>query len=130
MRTPIAHALAWPERMVTPGERLNLEKMSNLTFEKPDFVRFSALAKAYECLEKGPYACITLNAANEIAVDAFLTNRIGFLDIIACIDHILGCMKPQDLATLQDIQDYDGEARKQAEVWVLNGVTKKVVSAL
>ena len=128
MRTPVAHALAWPQRMKTPGERLDFKKISQLNFEQPDLERFPAIAKAYECLQKGQYAAIAMNAANEVAVDAFLTNRIGFLDILACIDHILASVAVVGFNALEDIQAFDQDVRRRAESWVLSGVTTKMVS--
>src|SRR3546814_7833239 len=77
MRTPIAYALAWPERMTTPVERLDLAAIGRLTFEAPDPQRFPALALARAALCAGGTAPITLNAANEEAVSAFLAGRLG-----------------------------------------------------
>ncbi|RZI38875.1 1-deoxy-D-xylulose-5-phosphate reductoisomerase, partial [Herbaspirillum sp. HC18] len=81
MRTPIALGLSWPARMDTPTKRLDLVALSALTFEEPDEARFQCLALARAALEKGGLAPAILNAANEIAVDAFLNGRIGFLQI-------------------------------------------------
>ena len=81
MRTPIAYSLAWPERMHVPNKRLDLAALGALTFEAPDAVRFPALRIAREVLEAGGSAGTVLNAANEVAVEAFLAKRIGFLAI-------------------------------------------------
>ena len=81
MRTPIAYALAWPRRMAAPVATLDLAKIGSLTFEAPDFEKFPSMRLAREALCQGGSAPITLNAANEIAVDAFLNGQIGFLDI-------------------------------------------------
>ncbi len=89
MRTPIAYAMAWPERMDTPGQRLDLNALKQLDFAEPDFDKFPALKLAYECLEQGQGACLTLNAANEIAVGAFLEQKIGFGEIIHYVKHAL-----------------------------------------
>lgn len=89
MRTPIAYALSWPQRMQTPGETIDLSLLKQLDFEEPDFDKFPALKLAYECLEQGQGACLTLNAANEIAVGAFLEQRIGFGEIIHYVKHAL-----------------------------------------
>jgi 1-deoxy-D-xylulose-5-phosphate reductoisomerase len=118
MRTPIAHVLAWPERMRTPGERLDLINLKSLTFEQPDYDRFPAVRMAYDVLRAGPRACVAFNAANEIAVEAFLNNRIAFLDIIRCIDHILNNMGPGVMLSLADIVDFDMQVRGHAEAWV------------
>src|ERR1700733_1820257 len=81
MRTPIGYTLAWPERMATPAAKLDLAKLGQLTFEAPDPVKFPALRFAREAMTKGGTAPAILNAANEVAVAAFLDHRIGFLDI-------------------------------------------------
>ena len=81
MRTPIAHALAWPRRIASPSRRLDLTKLGQLVFHAPSHDRFPALGLAIESLRSGGLAPTVLNAANEIAVQAFLDHRIGFLDI-------------------------------------------------
>jgi 1-deoxy-D-xylulose-5-phosphate reductoisomerase len=81
MRTPIALALSWPRRMATPTRRLDLVALGNLSFEAPDEMRFPALRLAREALQQGGTAPAILSAANEVAVEAFLARRIGFLDI-------------------------------------------------
>src|SRR3546814_8676879 len=81
MRIPIAHTLAWPERMETPCERLDLVKVSRLDFEEPDLERFPALGVAKEVLREGGARPAILNAANEIAVASFLDSRLAFLAI-------------------------------------------------
>ncbi|GJL84851.1 MAG: 1-deoxy-D-xylulose 5-phosphate reductoisomerase [Micavibrio sp.] len=129
MRTPIAHVLAWPERMETPGQKLDLTQVNKLTFEAPDFKQFPALQRAYKCLERGLYACVALNAANEVAVEAFLTNNIGFLDIMDCIDHILGKTKSAKLDTITDIIEFDENIRAETRDFIANGVTKKAAQA-
>lgn len=89
MRTPIAYALGWPDRMQAPVERLDLAKMSGLTFFEPDTVKFPALRLAREALEAGGKAPCVLNAANEMAVAAFLRNQISFLDIPKIVESAL-----------------------------------------
>ncbi|MDE2184511.1 MAG: 1-deoxy-D-xylulose-5-phosphate reductoisomerase [Alphaproteobacteria bacterium] len=89
MRTPIAHALAWPRRISSPSRKLNLTEVAKLTFEAPDHERFRCLSLALTCLERGGMAPTILNAANEIAVDAFLKDQIGFLDIPAVVEATL-----------------------------------------
>lgn len=89
MRTPIACALAWPDRLPWPAPRLDLAAMGRLTFEAPDEARFPALALARAALQAGGAAPAVFNAANEIAVAAFLDRRIGFLDIAAAISETL-----------------------------------------
>ena len=85
MRTPIALALSWPLRMPTPTEKLDLVKLGSLSFEAPDEVRFPALRVAREALQHGGSAPAVLNAANEVAVEAFLARRVGFTDIVRIV---------------------------------------------
>ena len=89
MRTPIAYAMGWPDRMAAPVERLNLTKMNSLTFFEPDTAKFPALRLAREALEAGGKAPCVLNAANEIAVAAFLEGQIQFLDIPRIVESAL-----------------------------------------
>ena len=89
MRTPIAYSLAWPERMHAPTKRLDLAELGTLSFEAPDFERFPALRLAREVLAAGGSAATVLNAANEVAVEAFLGGRIGFLAIAALVEATL-----------------------------------------
>ena len=89
MRTPIAHALAWPARLETPVERMDLAKIATLSFSAPDETRFPALALARAAWRTGGCAPTVLNAANEVAVDAFLNRKIGFLDIAAVVSDAL-----------------------------------------
>lgn len=89
MRIPIAYTLAWPERMETPAERLSLTDVGRLDFEAPDLERFPALRLARGALEHGGGAAVVLNAANEVAVEAFLRGRIGFCDISRLVEQAL-----------------------------------------
>lgn len=118
MRAPIAYALAWPERMATPVERLDLVKLKTLTFEAPDAERFPALTVARDALRRGLSAPCILNAANEVAVEAFLDNRIGFLDIAAKVAATLEAAEARGmicaLRSLDDVLAADGESRKLA----------------
>ena len=111
MRTPIAHALAWPARMPAPVERLDLAKIGRLDFEAPDFDRFPALALARAVLEAGGARPAILNAANEVAVEAFLGGRCGFLEIAAIVRDTLDRYDPPSPATLEDVLVIDREAR-------------------
>jgi 1-deoxy-D-xylulose-5-phosphate reductoisomerase len=118
MRTPISLALAWPKRMATPVGKLDLVKAGSLTFEAPDPIRFPALRVAREALVRGQTAPAVLNAANEIAVAAFLEKRIGFLDIAALAEKTLEVAEARGLiieaATLEDVLGIDAEARALA----------------
>jgi 1-deoxy-D-xylulose-5-phosphate reductoisomerase len=89
MRTPIACALAWPDRLPWPAPRLDLAAVGSLTFEAPDETRFPALRLARESLHLGGAAPAVFNAANEVAVAAFLDRRIGFLDIASAVSETL-----------------------------------------
>jgi len=115
MRTPIAHTLAWPDRMATPCEPLDLARIARLDFEAPDPERFPALTLARAALVAGGARPASLNAANEIAVAAFLAGRIGFLDIIAVVAEVLDHYSPPAPASLDDVLAVDMEARRLAE---------------
>ncbi|MEK9662525.1 MAG: 1-deoxy-D-xylulose-5-phosphate reductoisomerase [Alphaproteobacteria bacterium] len=115
MRTPIAYTLAWPERMPSPARRLDLAEIGRLDFEAPDPVRFPALKLARDALRSGGGAPTVLNAANEVAVAAFLDRRIGFLDIAGCVAAALDVAGQSGAATLDDVFRLDAEARKIAQ---------------
>jgi 1-deoxy-D-xylulose-5-phosphate reductoisomerase len=119
MRTPIALALSWPERLATPVPRLDLVALKSLSFEAPDHDRFPALGVAIDALNRGGAAPAVLNAANEIAVKAFLDKKIGFLDIAAsvaaCLEKAEARGLLRDLATLDDVLAVDREARAMAQ---------------
>jgi 1-deoxy-D-xylulose-5-phosphate reductoisomerase len=115
MRIPIAHALAYPERMETPAEKLDLARIGSLSFEAPDTGRFPALRLARQALEAGGALPIALNAANEEAVAAFLDRRIGFLGIAKTVEETMartGAAAPRSIA---DVIDIDREARARAQ---------------
>ena len=116
MRTPIAYALAWPKRMPTPAKRLDLAAIASLTFEAPDPVRFPALQLAREALKAGGSAPAVLNAANEVAVHAFLKNQIGFLDIAATVERTLEAMPAETLSSLDHLREVDTAARERARL--------------
>ncbi|MDP2123907.1 MAG: 1-deoxy-D-xylulose-5-phosphate reductoisomerase [Parvibaculum sp.] len=122
MRTPIAYALGWPRRMATPSARLDLAQIGQLTFEAPDLKRFPALTLARDALRVGGGAPTVLNAANEVAVAAFLAGRIGFPAIVAVTSAVLGQSmalgeRPADLA---EVYELDRIARIRAEEMVQN----------
>lgn len=112
MRTPIAYTLAWPDRMTAPVERLDLVRIAELTFEAPDPQRFPALRLAREALQAGGGAPTVLNAANEIAVAAFLDGRHGFLGIAAAVEAALARLGSHAVTSLQDVLALDVEARR------------------
>ncbi|MES3154482.1 1-deoxy-D-xylulose-5-phosphate reductoisomerase [Sphingomonas faeni] len=111
MRTPIAHTLAWPDRMATPMAPLDLVAIGRLDFEAPDPVRFPALRLAREALDAGGARPAILNAANEVAVEAFLQRRIGFLEIAAIVEHTLSCYDPAAPDSVDAVLAIDARAR-------------------
>jgi 1-deoxy-D-xylulose-5-phosphate reductoisomerase len=112
MRTPIAHALAWPERIESGVEPLNIFDVAKLDFEQPDLERFPCLRLCYEAIKTGGSATIVLNAANEIAVAAFLDEEIGFTDIANVIERTLNKADiVEDVSTLDRIIEADVLAR-------------------
>lgn len=114
MRVPIAHALAWPERIATAAPRLDLIAAGRLDFAEPDPVRFPALRLAREALLAGGGVPALMSAANEIAVEAFLSRRIGFLDIAAVVEQVMLEMGHLAADTLEAVIDIDLEARARA----------------
>lgn len=118
MRTPIAYALAWPDRIETPCERLNLAQIARLDFAQPDHERFPALGLAWAALRAGGAAPTILNAANEIAVAAFLAGRIGFLEIAATVAATLERGAAQPMFNLDDVISVDANARRRASAIV------------
>jgi len=114
MRTPIAYALAWPERMAAPVARLDLAKIAELSFEAPDPVRFPSLRLAREALRIGGDAPTILNAANEIAVAGFLKKAVGFLQIAEIVEETLSRLPNGKLGSLDDVIAVDGAARRHA----------------
>ena len=118
MRIPIAYTLAYPERMETPCERLDLAAISRLDFEAPDLDRFPALALARSVLEAGGAKPAILNAANEIAVASFLEGGLSFLDIAAVAQETLACYDPPAPASLDEVLEVDRQARGVARAAV------------
>lgn len=118
MRTPIAYALAYPERIDSGVAALDLFQIAKLDFVAPDFVRFPCLSLAYQALRAGGTAPALLNAANEVAVAAFLEQRIAFLDIPRLIEAVLGNVTRCEVTALQDVLDADTAARRAATDWI------------
>jgi 1-deoxy-D-xylulose-5-phosphate reductoisomerase len=114
MRTPIAYALGWPKRIAAPADRLDFSKLKQLTFEAPDEARFPALRIARQVLRAGGGASSVLNAANEIAVAAFLKRQIRFIDIAAVAEQVLGELPGGQIERLDQILALDAEARRRA----------------
>jgi len=115
MRIPIAYALAWPERIETPAERLDLSAIARLDFEKPDMERFPALRLAREALEKGGAAPTVLNAANEVAVAHFLEGRLGFTDIVRIVEEAFDEADFVNPRSIGDVLEVDARVRSRVE---------------
>jgi 1-deoxy-D-xylulose-5-phosphate reductoisomerase len=118
MRIPIAYAMAWPERIATPAARLNLAEIARLEFEPPDLARFPCLALAWAAMRAGRSAPCILNAANEVAVAAFIAGQAGFLDIDAIVARTLDQIPVTDMAGIDDVLAVDAEARRVASAAV------------
>jgi len=118
MRTPIAHALAWPERIDSGVSALDLLQVGRLDFQTPDDLRFPCLRLARQAAEISGTAPAMLNAANEVAVDAFLNRRIRFTEIASIIDDVLNREAAVPTACLEDVLAADRQARKGAETWL------------
>ena len=114
MRTPIAYALGWPQRMAAPAPRLKLAEIGDLTFEAPDEERFPAIRLARQALQCGGASPTVINAANEIAVHNFLNGRIDFLDIAKVVEETMGTVPNRQLESLTDVAEVDGAARETA----------------
>jgi 1-deoxy-D-xylulose-5-phosphate reductoisomerase len=121
MRTPIAHGLAWPERLSSGVADLNLSEIAQLSFEAPDLDKFPCLQLAMNAATAGGDAPIILNAANEIAVDAFLNGKIGFSAIAHTVEKTLESFDFYEPESLAAVQDSDSRARVTA-----NAVIKRL----
>lgn len=117
MRTPIAYALGYPDRLDSGVSALDLMKIARLDFEAPDMVRFPCLRLAYEALKRGDTAPAILNAANEVAVAAFLEQNISFMDIPRMIEAVLASADILPVSTLDSVIAADAAAREAATEW-------------
>ena len=118
MRTPIAHALAWPERIDSGVAQLDLTRLANLEFHQPDLGRFPCLKLAYDALRAGHSAPAILNAANEIAVQAFLDQRIGFRQIDQLIDRVMQVVIPEAIDSIAALMELDQRTRQLADSFI------------
>lgn len=118
MRTPIAHALAWPQRIDAGVADLDLFEIARLDFEKPDLESFPCLAHAYAAAEAGKNAPTILNAANEVAVQAFLDNRIRFMQIAEVVEQTLNNQSLSELESLVAVQECDQQARLYSSAYI------------
>jgi 1-deoxy-D-xylulose-5-phosphate reductoisomerase len=116
MRTPIAYGLGFPDRVEAGVSSLDLARMGRLDFEEPDLARFPCLRLAFEALAAGQGACVALNAANEVAVDAFLRGELGYTDIAVAIESVLNrhaaAASADNLASLAGLLELDEQARQ------------------
>jgi 1-deoxy-D-xylulose-5-phosphate reductoisomerase len=115
MRTPIAHALAWPQRIESGVESLNLFDIARLDFQPPDMARFPCLRLAYEAITTGGTAPAVLNAANEMAVDAFLNGLLSFTAIPEIVEATLSAIPAVPAESVEQLMSFDVEARSVAE---------------
>ncbi|MEY4717838.1 MAG: hypothetical protein RL563_456 [Pseudomonadota bacterium] len=111
MRTPIAHAMAWPERFESGVDPLDIFQVAHMDFERPDLQRFPCLRLAYEAIKAGGIMPTVLNAANEIAVDAFLNEKVRFTDIALIIERSMESFSPEVADSLEAILLADSNAR-------------------
>ena len=118
MRTPIAYALGYPERLQSGVSSLDLFKIGRLDFEAPDTNKFPCLRLAFDALKVGGNAAAIMNAANEVAVDAFIKEKIGFTDIPALIESVMESSQIKAVNDLEMLVVSDKEARIAAEAWV------------
>jgi len=118
MRIPIAHALAWPDRFESGAEPLNLLDVQRLDFEPPDEIRFPCLRLARQAVREGGIMPTVLNAANEIAVSAFLERRIGFSEIANSVDHTLGLFPQNSADSLEMVLESDQKARQISDKFI------------
>jgi 1-deoxy-D-xylulose-5-phosphate reductoisomerase len=118
MRTPIAHALAWPQRIESGVAALDLVAVARLDFEPPEQQRFPCLELAYQAVREGGNSPVVLNAANEIAVESFLDGRVGFTAIPEIIEHTLSKIPGGSVDELEDILEIDRQARSAAELLI------------
>jgi 1-deoxy-D-xylulose-5-phosphate reductoisomerase len=118
MRVPIAHALGWPDRIQSGVESLDIVRAGRLDFEAPDFERFPCLTLAIKVAELGGTAPAVLNAANEVAVQAFLDRRLGFTDIPHVIEAVLEQHSVRSVSSLEDVLAADEWSRRQAQIAV------------
>lgn len=125
MRTPIAHALAWPERIKSGVNSLNIFEVARLDFKKPDLDRFPCLKLAIDASRTGGTAAVILNAANEVAVQAFLDEKLPFTGIAAVVEETLASLSVREAESLEVIMADDEQARHKARTLV-NTISKRL----
>ncbi len=125
MRTPIAYCLGWPDRISSPGQKLDWRKLSTLEFEDVNDESFPVVGWAYECLNAGQAACIAFNAANEVAVAAFLNKQITFLDIASIIRQSLDALARVAIDSINDVINYDALVRERTTTYINSHINKQ-----
>ncbi len=118
MKLPIAYALTYPERLAWDWPRLDIRALGSLTFEEPDLKRFPALALAYAAGRQGGTAPAILNAANEVAVEAFLAGELDFPGICACVESVLAGSEAGPASSVAEVLEADRRARREARAWL------------
>lgn len=118
MRTPIAYALGYPDRLESGVSSLDLFKIARLDFEVPDTQKFPSLRLAFDALKAGGNAAAIMNAANEVAVDAFINEKISFTDIPVLIEYVLGKSQIKQVTDIEMLISSDIEARIEAKAWM------------
>jgi len=111
MRTPIAYGLAWPDRITAGVQSLSLTQLAALNFMEPDLQRFPCLSLAFQAGKQGGTAPVILNAANEIAVAAFLDNALRYLQISEVVERVLNMITPSTPSSLEDVLEVDARSR-------------------
>lgn len=127
MRTAIAHTLAWPQRMATTGRKLDFSRPMGFDFRPVDIDLFPAIPLAYECLKRGPAACVAMNAANETMVHAFLQGRAGFTEIIRTVQSVVAHSGQKRFASVAEIIEYDQIVREEVNCCIMSN--RKVETA-
>ncbi|WP_430475557.1 1-deoxy-D-xylulose-5-phosphate reductoisomerase [Thalassospira lucentensis] len=118
MRTPIAYALSWPDRIRVDVKRLDFATIGSLNFQRPDTKRFPALRLAREALQEGGTLPTVLNGANEVAVDAFLKDKIGFLEIAGIVEEVMGKVGSEKLTNLDQVFETDARVRRETAAMI------------
>lgn len=120
MRTPISYCLGYPQKLKTPGQRLNFLELQKLEFQEVDTQKFRSVALAYECLAKGQGVCVAFNAVNEVLVEAFLNKKIPYLDIIKNIEIYIESLNISSISSIEDVIALDIETRQRIYKDILN----------
>jgi 1-deoxy-D-xylulose-5-phosphate reductoisomerase len=118
MRTPIAHSLGYPERLESGVSNLDFTQIGQLTFKQPESARYPCLQLAIEACWAGQWATTALNAANEVAVDAFLQEQLGFTDIAKVCDSVLQSITTNEADSIETLLAIDKKARLAAKQWL------------